>query len=92
MLPIQYLTEDSKRSIASPVKSTKRGREEVPDSDEDWDDELGSLNGYEWEDDDVEIIAEQLKQDGQSESKRPRIAEPASDPEVLGDPNETPPS
>jgi hypothetical protein len=74
------------------VKSIKRRREEVPDSDDNWDDELGSLNGYEWEDDEVEIIAERPKQDGQSLSKRPKGTEPTSEPEMLDNTMETPPS
>jgi hypothetical protein len=74
------------------VKSTKRRREEVPDSDDDWDDELGSLNGYEWEDDEVEIIAERPKQNSQGETKRPKVDEPNSDLEVLDNTIKTAPS
>jgi hypothetical protein len=55
----------------------------VPDSDDDWDDELGSLNGYEWEDDEVEIVAARPKQDPQSDSKRPKVADPTGEPELL---------
>jgi hypothetical protein len=74
------------------VKSTKRRREEVPDSDDNWDDELGSLNGYEWEDDEIEIIAERPKQNSQGESKRPKVKEPNSEPGVLNNTIETAPS
>lgn len=64
----------------------------MPDSDDDWDDELGSLNGYEWEDDEVEIIAERPKQNSQGETKRPKVDEPNSDLEVLDNTIKTAPS
>ena len=91
-MPIHCPTEDSKRSISSPVRSTKRRLEEVPDSDDNWDDELGSLNGYEWDDDEVEIICERPKPSSQSESKKLKVGEPNSEPEVLNNTIETPPS
>jgi hypothetical protein len=61
----------------------------VPDSDDDWDDELGSLNGYEWEDDEVEIIAERPKQDAQAGGKRPKVEEPIGQPDVIDNTIET---
>jgi hypothetical protein len=91
-VPIHYPAKDSNRSVSSPVKSTKRRLEEVPDSDDNWDDELGSLNGYEWEEDEVEIIAERPKQDNRSENKRPKVEEPNSLSEVLNNTIQAAPS
>jgi hypothetical protein len=90
-VPIQDPTKNEKRSISSPVKSSKRRLEEIPDSDDNWDDELGSLNGYEWEDDEVEIIGEQLKQDVESLSKRPKVDKPDSEPELVNTTKTPPP-
>lgn len=90
-MPIQDPTKNEKRSISSPVKSSKRRLEEIPDSDDNWDDELGSLNGYEWEDDEVEIIGEQLKQDAESLSKRPKVDKPGSEPELVNTTKTPPP-
>jgi hypothetical protein len=84
-MPIRYIPQDSKRSISSPVRSTKRKLEEVPDSDDDWDDELGSLDGYEWDDDEVQIIGERLKLDSQSDIKKPKVQEPNGEQIMLND-------
>ena len=53
-LELPTLAEELPRIISSPVRPRKRGIEEVPDSEEEWDAELESLDGYDWEVDSVQ--------------------------------------
>jgi len=49
ILPITFPTPSSAPVIRSPTPRRKRRLNEIPDSEDDWDAEVESLDGYEWE-------------------------------------------
>jgi hypothetical protein len=64
--------------LSSPVRTKKRNAEEVQDTDEDWD--LESIDNYEWEDDEVQIIGEKtVHETGPPGAKRQRVVSSEAD-------------
>jgi hypothetical protein len=71
LLPVTLRSNaDAAPSIQSPTKPRKRRLEQVADSEEEWDEELESLDGYDWSDTEVQ---HESAERNETDSKKQRL-------------------
>jgi hypothetical protein len=74
LLPITLRSgAEAATSIQSPARPRKRRLDQIPDSEDDWDEELESLDGYNWSEPELEANEDESHNDPEKEKKKLKL-------------------
>jgi hypothetical protein len=80
LLPVTLRSGAEAPSIQSPGRARKRVLDQVADSEDDWDEELQSLDGYDWSDPEIQTNDSKSHPDPEKDNKKQKL-----DTDVKGD-------